>query len=210
MATNRCAAAMLLLWAMAAGPVRAVQACAVEDAVTYQALPRNSLPAESPLRLVQGEIYRTGHPVDGWVLVQADHAAGWARAAMLVSPCPTATASTAAPAASAARVRPATAPSRAVSDAPLARRPPETTSGPSLDADAPRVPRAASMASTAEPQPGRPGRQARAATQAGQAAPAAADPPADAGCSCAAGQVCTGPRGGRYCIGPTGKKRYGQ
>ncbi|MEJ2800567.1 hypothetical protein WAE61_01710 [Comamonadaceae bacterium PP-2] len=201
MATNRCAAAMLLLGAMAAGPVWAGQACAIEDAVTYQSLPRDSLPAESPLRLVRGEIYRTGHPVDGWVLVQADHAAGWARAALLVSPCPTATA------APAARVRPATAPSRAVPDGSLARRPSETTGRQSLDADAPQAPR---VASAAEPQPGRPGRQARAATQAGQAAPASAAPPADAGCACAAGQVCTGPRGGRYCIGPTGKKRYGQ
>jgi len=31
----------------------------------------------------------------------------------------------------------------------------------------------------------------------------------DGGCVCGSGQVCTGPRGGRYCITSGGKKRYG-
>ena len=28
------------------------------------------------------------------------------------------------------------------------------------------------------------------------------------GCPCGGGSVCVGPRGGRYCIAPGGKKRY--
>lgn len=32
--------------------------------------------------------------------------------------------------------------------------------------------------------------------------------PAAPGCDCAAGAVCTGPRGGKYCLTAEGKKRY--
>lgn len=37
-------------------------------------------------------------------------------------------------------------------------------------------------------------------------APAAASAPP--GCACSAGTFCTGPRGGRYCLTPTGRKSY--
>lgn len=29
-------------------------------------------------------------------------------------------------------------------------------------------------------------------------------------CPCGSGKVCVGPRGGRYCLTPSGNKRYGQ
>lgn len=32
--------------------------------------------------------------------------------------------------------------------------------------------------------------------------------PSEASCPCDSGRICTGPRGGRYCITKTGKKRY--
>lgn len=38
-----------------------------------------------------------------------------------------------------------------------------------------------------------------------------ADPPATASdCPCGSGKICIGPRGGRFCITPSGTKRYGQ
>lgn len=46
-----------------------------------------------------------------------------------------------------------------------------------------------------------------AAAVVGGQAPAVAEP-AGAGCECAAGAVCTGPRGGKYCLTAEGKKRY--
>ena len=30
----------------------------------------------------------------------------------------------------------------------------------------------------------------------------------DAGCACASGVLCTGPRGGQYCLDADGKKKY--
>lgn len=37
---------------------------------------------------------------------------------------------------------------------------------------------------------------------------APAVPAAAGGCPCSAGQLCTGPRGGRYCLTPAGNKSY--
>lgn len=37
---------------------------------------------------------------------------------------------------------------------------------------------------------------------------AVAEDDAGAACPCAAGQMCQGPRGGRYCIKPDGSKKY--
>ena len=34
------------------------------------------------------------------------------------------------------------------------------------------------------------------------------DAKADTGCPCSSSKVCTGPRGGRYCITSSGNKRY--
>lgn len=49
----------------------------------------------------------------------------------------------------------------------------------------------------------------RAAPVAEPAAPVVAQAAADgAGCACASGAVCTGPRGGQYCLDDGGKKRY--
>ncbi len=33
--------------------------------------------------------------------------------------------------------------------------------------------------------------------------------PSGSSCSCGSGNVCHGPRGGRYCVSPNGSKRYG-
>lgn len=41
-----------------------------------------------------------------------------------------------------------------------------------------------------------------------QLAPASVVPAATGSCPCSSGRLCTGPRGGRYCLTPAGNKSY--
>lgn len=38
--------------------------------------------------------------------------------------------------------------------------------------------------------------------------PASAPSPGNSACPCGSGNLCTGPRGGRYCLTPSGNKSY--
>jgi uncharacterized protein YgiM (DUF1202 family) len=82
---------------------------------------------------------------------------------------------------------------------------------PTVDFDTPVAspPRAkASRRATSAPR--RTSRRASSSPRASfKAAPISRSPSMGGSCPCTSSRVCTGPRGGRYCLNSTGSKRYG-
>ena len=65
-------------------------------------------------------------------------------------------------------------------------------------------------AGAAKPRKSTSGRRSRARGLAGGLPSTKSEANSGEGCACGSGKVCVGPRGGRYCITSSGRKRYGQ